>query len=401
MKKILFAIIMMSLCITGAFSQSVQARIINTPDNGVMRVAGVNSMSWSERALYTSAGRLIANWGTQFSVDTIADRTGSGVRIDGVLLNNGVILGSAISGNISGSAASVTGTVGVANGGTGLTASPTNGQLPIGNGSGYTLATLTGTSNAITISNSAGGITLNTPQPIGTTSTVQFATVTGFSNTAGQGISVSGAAVGDKLMSVSNTSGNAASRSTFRLINNSATIADIWAGSSAFTPTAAASALNLSSLNTIRFIPGTIATSGTAEMTVTTSGVQVDTLLERTSNAGINVDGSVAKDGGIVYVHGAVTQLTSITTSVTVNAPSGTITTVVPNITALTAVTFTVNNSFATAASSITLTVEDGSGSLTPTACIGARAAGSFTVKISNLTASPFASALIIHFKIN
>lgn len=51
------------------------------------------------------------------------------------------------------------GTLGKANGGTGLTASPANGQLLIGNGTGYTLATITAGSN-ITITNSAGGITI-------------------------------------------------------------------------------------------------------------------------------------------------------------------------------------------------------------------------------------------------
>ena len=50
-------------------------------------------------------------------------------------------------------------TVPVANGGTNLTAAPTNGQLPIGNGTGYTLAALTAGAN-ISITNSAGGITI-------------------------------------------------------------------------------------------------------------------------------------------------------------------------------------------------------------------------------------------------
>jgi hypothetical protein len=47
----------------------------------------------------------------------------------------------------------------VTQGGTGLTTIPTDGQIPIGNGSGYSAATLTAGSN-ITISNSAGGITI-------------------------------------------------------------------------------------------------------------------------------------------------------------------------------------------------------------------------------------------------
>ena len=47
----------------------------------------------------------------------------------------------------------------VANGGTGLTSTPSNGQLDIGNGSGFTRATLTAGSG-ITVTNSAGGITI-------------------------------------------------------------------------------------------------------------------------------------------------------------------------------------------------------------------------------------------------
>jgi hypothetical protein len=52
-----------------------------------------------------------------------------------------------------------TGTLGVSRGGTNLTATPTNGQVLIGNGTGYTAATLTAGSN-ITITNAAGSITI-------------------------------------------------------------------------------------------------------------------------------------------------------------------------------------------------------------------------------------------------
>jgi hypothetical protein len=61
--------------------------------------------------------------------------------------------------NTTGTASSVTGTVAVANGGTGLTAAPTNGQLDIGNGTGFVRTTLTAGSN-ITITNGAGTITI-------------------------------------------------------------------------------------------------------------------------------------------------------------------------------------------------------------------------------------------------
>jgi hypothetical protein len=64
------------------------------------------------------------------------------------------------------------GTIGVAYGGTGLTATPLNGQLPIGNGTGYTLSTLTAGTN-VSISNTAGGITISaTPAAGGTVTSV-------------------------------------------------------------------------------------------------------------------------------------------------------------------------------------------------------------------------------------
>lgn len=70
----------------------------------------------------------------------------------------------------------VTGALPEVNGGTGVDASTaTNGQLLIGDGSGLTLATLTGTANQITVTNGAGSITLSTPQSIATSSTPQFA----------------------------------------------------------------------------------------------------------------------------------------------------------------------------------------------------------------------------------
>lgn len=71
-------------------------------------------------------------------------------------------------------AASLSGTVGIANGGTGTSTSPTEGQLLIGNGTGYTLGTLTpgtginisNTSGAVTISSSSGSVSITTAQAI-------------------------------------------------------------------------------------------------------------------------------------------------------------------------------------------------------------------------------------------
>lgn len=56
------------------------------------------------------------------------------------------------------------GTLAVANGGTGLTTTPANGALDIGNGTGFTRTTLTAGSG-ISVTNSAGGITIDNTSP--------------------------------------------------------------------------------------------------------------------------------------------------------------------------------------------------------------------------------------------
>ncbi|MBC7574406.1 MAG: hypothetical protein H7244_08730, partial [Herminiimonas sp.] len=70
------------------------------------------------------------------------------------------------------------GTLAVARGGTGLGTVPANGQLLIGNGSGYVLAGLTGTANQIIVTPASGSITLSLPQDIATTSTPTFGGLT-------------------------------------------------------------------------------------------------------------------------------------------------------------------------------------------------------------------------------
>jgi hypothetical protein len=75
------------------------------------------------------------------------------------LTANSTIPGSDISGDISGNAANVNGVVSISNGGTGLTSTPSNGQLLIGGGSGFTLTTLSA-GTGINITNSSGAITI-------------------------------------------------------------------------------------------------------------------------------------------------------------------------------------------------------------------------------------------------
>ena len=110
-----------------------------------------------------------ANGGTgettrQAAMDALAGAVTSGSYLRG----NGtdVVMATIQSGdvptlnqNTTGTAANVTGTVAVANGGTGLTTTPANGALDIGNGTGFTRTTLTAGTN-ITITNASGSITI-------------------------------------------------------------------------------------------------------------------------------------------------------------------------------------------------------------------------------------------------
>ncbi len=114
-------------------------------------IVGNSTPVWA-RLLPTVAGQMLAYDGT----DTVWTTSASGLTA----LN---------ASNVS------SGTLAVARGGTGLSAAAANGELLIGNGTGFTLASLTGTANQITVTAGAGSITLSTPQSIGTTSTPQFA----------------------------------------------------------------------------------------------------------------------------------------------------------------------------------------------------------------------------------
>jgi hypothetical protein len=93
--------------------------------------------------------------------------TGANTLASGYLKGNGAsavssvasIPGADVSGNITGNAAGLTATLGTNRGGTGLTTTPANGELLIGNGTGFTMATLTAGAN-VTITNSSGAITI-------------------------------------------------------------------------------------------------------------------------------------------------------------------------------------------------------------------------------------------------
>jgi uncharacterized protein (TIGR02145 family) len=119
-----------------------------------------SAVSISGDAVLSPAGELIVTTGaiTTSKIATSAVATAS--IADGAITNAKVT---------DVAATKITGTLPVANGGTGLSTTPSNGQLDIGNGTGFTRATLTA-GTGISITNTSGAVTIaNTAVPSGAT----------------------------------------------------------------------------------------------------------------------------------------------------------------------------------------------------------------------------------------
>jgi hypothetical protein len=115
----------------------------------------------------TSGGSGAPTWTTVTGTGTVTSVNVSG-GTTGLTYSGGPVTAS---GTIT-----MAGTLGVANGGTGLTTTPANGALDIGNGTGFTRTTLTAGTN-ITITNSAGGISIASTgggTPGGSTTQIQY-----------------------------------------------------------------------------------------------------------------------------------------------------------------------------------------------------------------------------------
>jgi hypothetical protein len=100
-----------------------------------------------------------------------------------------------------------------------------------------------------------------------------------------------------------------------------------------------------------------------------------------------------------LYNKANATQLTSITTAVTVDAHNGIITTVSSTLAAATEAVFTVNNPVVTAASRVIVSVEyDEATNGFPLANVADIANGSFKVVLLNAGAAALAGVVKIHF---
>jgi hypothetical protein len=96
---------------------------------------------------------------------------------------------------------------------------------------------------------------------------------------------------------------------------------------------------------------------------------------------------------------GAVTQITSKSTGVTLNKSAGQITMDAASLAATTNVTFTLTNSLLSAKDVLILNVTNGT-SASYNAFVSSMAAGSATITLRNISASPLAEAVVLNFAI-
>lgn len=118
--------------------------------------------------------------------------------------------------------------------------------------------------------------------------------------------------------------------------------------------------------------------------------------------AGVNkaqVD-SLGNLGYITGAGGAVTQLTSKSTGVTINKSTGQITMINSALAGGASVTFTVTNSMVTAADTIIVNIKSGATANTYGVNVSAVALGSFNIQINNFTGTSQSDAIVLNFAI-
>lgn len=117
---------------------------------------------WYLNSFSSSGNSLTANW-IEIEADLQAIETLTGDSGSATPSSNNINVLAASTGlsfTGSGSALSLGGTLNVGHGGLGITTTPSNGQIPIGNGTNYTAAVIT-PGTGISISNGVGTVTIS------------------------------------------------------------------------------------------------------------------------------------------------------------------------------------------------------------------------------------------------
>lgn len=261
----------------------------------------------------------------------------------------------------------ITGILGSANGGTGLNGSAAaNGNLLIGNGTGYTLAPIIGTANRVTVTNGAGSITLSSPQDIHTGASPTFlgatlsglaassivkttagsvlttgsvdltSDITGLLPTANGGTGLDGSSAGNGNLLIGNGTGYSIAALTgtadqVNIVNSSGGITLSTPQNIAATSSPQFTAMNLSGLTASQFVK----TDGSKNL-ISSSSIDLAsdvTGILPAANGGTSLDGSLAANGNFLIGNGSGYSLAPITGTadqIIVTNGSGTVTLTTP-----------------------------------------------------------------------
>lgn len=169
--------------ISGTTAQFTTLTASNVTVSGSMLIYGTASLAANPSAAYVRY---------ESSNDVIV--IFPGLTVSGNIATTGSVSASVFTGSGAGltniPASSLSGTVAVAKGGTGLSTTPTNGQLLIGNGTGYSLNSLSA-GTGIGITNGAGTITVAFTGSTGTVTSILPGTNIGIDDTDGPTVTVS------------------------------------------------------------------------------------------------------------------------------------------------------------------------------------------------------------------